>query len=134
MADGARTAAARSPLGPALAALVTLLGACDGGDDVPAHLRVVGGEPERGRALIAAYGCTACHRIPGVRAMTGTVGPSLEGFGRRTYVAGRLPNRPAMLTWWLRDPPAVDPGTAMPAMGVSEPEARDMAAYLYTLR
>ena len=53
MADGARTAAARSPLGPALAALVTLLGACDGGDDVPAHLRVVGGEPERGRALIA---------------------------------------------------------------------------------
>jgi cytochrome c1 len=34
---------------------------------------------------------------------------------------------------WLRDPPGVDPMTAMPNLGLTEPEARDIAAYLYTL-
>ena len=116
----------------AVLGVVVALGAC--GEDVPAHQRIVGGDPEAGRALIAAHGCTACHQIPGVRIMSGSVGPSLEGFGRRVYIAGRLPNRPAMLTAWLRDPPAIDPQTAMPDLGVSEQEARDMAAYLYTLR
>ena len=91
-------------------------------------------DPERGRVLIADYGCHACHRIPGVRQASGSVGPPLDGFGRRAYIAGILPNRPMLLTWWLRDPPALDPRTAMPALGLSEPEARHMAAYLYTLR
>ena len=53
---------------------------------------------------------------------------------RRAYIAGRLPNRPTMLTVWLRDPPPIDPETAMPALGLSEAEALDVAAYLYTLR
>ena len=39
-----------------------------------------------------------------------------------------------MLTAWLRDPPAIDPSTAMPDLGLSEAEALHMAAYLYTLR
>lgn len=111
---------------------LALLGACE--EDVPAQFRVVGGDPERGRALIASYGCTACHAIPGVATFVGTVGPPLAGFGRRAYIAGRLPNRPMMLTAWLRDPPAIDPATAMPDLGLSEAEALHMAAYLYTLR
>jgi cytochrome c len=111
---------------------LALLGACE--EDVPAHLRVVDGDPDRGRALIASYGCTACHAIPGVAAFVGTVGPPLAGFSRRGYIAGRLPNRPMMLTAWLRDPPAIDPATAMPDLGLSEAEARHVAAYLYTLR
>jgi cytochrome c1 len=110
---------------------LALLGACE---RVPDHQRVLGGDAERGRTLIAAYGCTACHQVPGVRTFSGTVGPTLEGFGRRSYIAGRVPNRPAMLTAWLRDPPAIDPGTAMPAVGLSETEALHVAAYLYTLR
>lgn len=103
-------------------------------DEVPAALRVLGGNPEFGQLLIAEHGCTACHVIPGVAGFTGTVGPSLEGFGRRAYIGGVLPNRPMMLTAWLRDPPAIDPATAMPALGLSEAEARDVAAYLYRLR
>jgi cytochrome c len=114
-----------------LLALV-LLGACK--DEVPAQFRVAGGDPEVGRALIASYGCTACHAVPGIAAFVGTVGPSLAGFSGRAYIAGRLPNRPMMLTAWLRDPPAIDPATAMPDLGVSEAEALHMAAYLYTLR
>jgi cytochrome c len=103
-------------------------------DEAPAALRVLGGNPEFGQLLIAQHGCTACHVIPGVAGFTGTVGPSLEGFGRRAYIGGVLPNRPMMLTAWLRDPPAIDPATAMPALGLSEAEARDVAAYLYSLR
>lgn len=55
-------------------------------------------------------------------------------FSRRTYVAGRLPNTPANLIDWIRDPQAIDPATAMPTIGLDEQQARDIAAYLYTLR
>jgi cytochrome c len=126
------TETVRSPRAPLLLALL-LLGACEP-DVVPAELRVFDGDPDLGRVLIAEYGCTACHVIPGAPGFTGTVGPTLDGFGRRAYVAGRLPNRPMLLTAWLRDPPAIDPATAMPSVGLDEPEARAMAAYLYTLR
>lgn len=111
----------------------TAVAVCEA-EDIPLHLCVVGGHPTAGRALIASYGCAACHHIPGVRTVSGSVGPSLEGFGRRSYIAGRVPNRPAWLTLWLRDPPFIDPQTAMPALGITEREARHMAAYLYTLR
>ena len=121
---------------PGHAMLLVLLLALTGceRDEAPAALRVLGGNPEFGQLLIAQHGCTACHVIPGVAGFTGTVGPSLEGFGRRAYIGGVLPNRPMMLTAWLRDPPAIDPATAMPALGLSEAEARDVAAYLYSLR
>ena len=112
---------------------LALTGGCER-NEAPARLRVLGGNPELGQALIAGHGCTACHVIPGVAGFTGTVGPSLDGFGRRAYIAGQLPNRPMMLTAWLRDPPAIDPATAMPALGLSEAEALDIAAYLYNLR
>jgi len=116
-----------------LVLLLALTGGCER-DEAPAALRVLGGNPEFGQLVIAEYGCTACHVIPGVAGFTGTVGPSLDGFGRRAYIGGVLPNRPMMLTAWLRDPPAIDPATAMPALGLSEAEARDVAAYLYSLR
>lgn len=101
---------------------------------VPTELRVIGGDPQAGRAVIASYDCGVCHTIPGVRGARGTVGPPLTAFGRRTLIAGSLPNRPDMLVRWIRDPPALEPDTAMPSMGVSEQEARHIAAYLYTLR
>jgi cytochrome c1 len=112
--------------------LVTLL-ACER-PEVPAHLRVFNGDPEAGRLAIARYGCGACHVIPGLREADGTVGPPLTAFGLRAYVAGQVPNRPDNLTRWLRDPPTIEAGTAMPNLGVSEQDARDIAAYLYTLR
>ena len=53
--------------------------------------------------------------------------------GRSVYVDGRLPNTPDNLAAWIVDPHAIDPQNAMPPTGVSPSEARDMAAYLYTL-
>ncbi|MCC2674116.1 MAG: putative cytochrome c [Ramlibacter sp.] len=93
--------------------------------------RVAGGDIDRGRAAIERYGCAACHTIPGVSALVANVGPPLSHMAERGYIAGVLPNTPEHLVAWLRDPPAVDPRTAMPNLGVSPAEAADMAAYLY---
>jgi cytochrome c1 len=50
--------------------------------------------------------------------------------GRRQVLVGRLPLTADNLVRWIRDPKGVDPGTAMPDMGVSEAHARLMAEYL----
>jgi cytochrome c1 len=64
----------------------------------------------------------------------GLVGPPLIHFARRSYIAGELPNTGQNLIRWIRSPRSVEPGTDMPDLGVSESDARNMAAYLYTLR
>jgi cytochrome c len=99
----------------------------------PPELVVAGGDPERGRQIIRRSGCTACHVIPGIAGAQGLVGPPLDHFASRAYVGGVVPNRPQNLVAWILNPSAIDPMTAMPATGVSEPQARDVAAYLYTL-
>jgi len=111
--------------------MASLLGAC-APDDAP--VRVSGGDAKLGKRLMAQYQCGACHAIPGVEAAAGRAGPPLEGFGRRSYIAGRIPNLPDPLAQWLVDPPAMKPGTLMPNVGVSPADARHMAAYLYTLQ
>jgi cytochrome c len=92
-----------------------------------------GGDADRGRVLLPAYGCDACHTIPGIPGADRTVGPSLEGIARRMFIAGRLPNNPDNLVNWISDPPAIDSMTAMPNVGVTEQDARDISAYLYTM-
>jgi len=93
-----------------------------------------GGDAQRGLNEINQVQCGACHEIPGVPDAHGLVGPSLSAFGSRTMVAGMLPNTPDNLVHWLRDPQSVTPGNAMPSTGLTEQQARDVAAYLYTLR
>jgi cytochrome c2 len=88
---------------------------------------------EAGRRLLAQYRCGSCHRIPGVEAAIGDVAVPLEHFGQRSYIAGRVPNTPDHLVRWLVRPDALVPGTTMPDLGVSEQDARRMAAYLGAL-
>ncbi len=95
---------------------------------------VAGGNVQRGKAEIGAYGCGACHTIPGVRGAHGMVGPPLNGFALRAFIAGEAPNTVRTLVQWIRAPQSIEPGTAMPTLGVTEAQARDIAAYLYTLR
>ncbi len=90
-------------------------------------------DSQRGRELVATYGCSSCHRIPGISGNPGAIGPPLSYWSRRKFIAGRLPNEPHRLVDWLRNPQAVKPGTAMPYLGISEREAVDMAAFLYSL-
>lgn len=92
-----------------------------------------GGNPERGQVLMHEYGCGTCHTIPGVRGANALVGPPLATLGQRVYIAGVLINTPENLVRWIQDPPGVDPMTLMPNLKVAEPDARDIAAYLYTI-
>jgi cytochrome c len=89
---------------------------------------------DRGARLLAHYQCGACHVIPEVAGARGQLGPSLDGLGRRAYLAGHLPNGSETLARWIVDPRSLVPTTPMPAMGASEADARDMAAYLLSLR
>ena len=92
------------------------------------------GSPDRGAELISSYGCGTCHQVPGVDGADGLVGPPLDHFARRTYIAGELTNTETNLQHWIEHPQQVEPGTAMPDLGVSQPDAADITAYLYTLR
>jgi cytochrome c1 len=62
------------------------------------------------------------------------VGPPLKGIASRVMLGGVLPNSPANMVLWLRAPQQVAPLTAMPDLGVTERDARDIAAYLATLK
>ena len=93
---------------------------------------VNGGDPARGREHVVRYGCGSCHVVPGVPRATGRVGPRLTGFKEQIYIAGVLPNLPEDLASWVENPRRIDPQTAMPNLGVTPEEAKDIAAYLYS--
>jgi mono/diheme cytochrome c family protein len=94
---------------------------------------IAGADAQRGLELIRQTGCAACHDIAGVRWPKGRSGPALEGLASRPILAGGLPNQPDLMVAFLRDAPSLVPGTAMPPMPLNEEEARDIAAYLYSL-
>lgn len=92
------------------------------------------GDPDVGQDLIVEFGCGSCHQIPGIIDATGLAAPPLDQMGARKYIAGKLRNSPDNMVRWLMDPQEVEPGTVMPDMGLSETQASDIAAYLYTLK
>lgn len=95
---------------------------------------LTGGNVKAGQVAITRYTCGACHQIPGIPGAEGRVGPALAGVGIRAQIAGVLTNDPTNMIRWLRTPQQVLPGNGMPDQGISERDARDIAAYLYTLK
>jgi cytochrome c len=95
---------------------------------------VTGGDVDRGRVAIRQYGCQTCHVIPGVTGADALVGPPLNGIGSRVYIGGVVTNSADHLIAWLKDPQAFEPLSAMPALGLTDQDARDITAYLLTLR
>ncbi len=95
---------------------------------------VLGGDVAAGRVALTTYGCHSCHTIPGVRGANSLAGPPLDAWAERAFIAGTLPNEPRHLVAWIRFPQAIEPGTAMPNLGVAEADAINMSAYLYTLQ
>lgn len=91
------------------------------------------GDAQAGRDALQQYLCVTCHAIPGVVGANFHVGPPLQGIAGQQYIAGILPNTPENMVRWLLDPHAFDPTSAMPGLGLSVRDARDIAAYLYTL-
>jgi cytochrome c len=93
---------------------------------------VLYGDAAAGRATIVAYGCGSCHTIGGIPEANAYVGPPLNEYEKRHYIAGNLPNTADNLIYWLQYPHLVEPGTAMPNLNLAEGDARNIAAYLYS--
>lgn len=91
-------------------------------------------DAQRGRVLIVQHGCVSCHEFPRQKAPRAHVGPPLTRFALRTNIGGSLPNQPEQLVRFLMNAPAELPGTGMPDLALDLADARDVAAYLYTLK
>jgi mono/diheme cytochrome c family protein len=80
----------------------------------------------RGKDLFyKKYACQSCH-IADYKTDKGYVGPPLAAVGNR---------RPGVWIYkWLKDPQGVTPGTLMPNPNLTDDEARDLTAFLATLK
>ena len=115
----------------ALSSILLIAVACN---RTEARKTAVPGNPERGRQLIAQYGCNVCHAVPGVEGPQGALGPALNGImARPTLSGGTVQNTPENLVKFIQNPAALNPSTSMPGLMMPAPEAQDMAAYLATL-
>jgi len=96
-----------------------------------------GGEAlvETGRSIFfGAGGCISCHTIRGTPA-AGVLGPDLTHVGSRSTIgAGVLRNTPTNMASWVKEPHKVKKGNLMLDMGLSDEQARDVAAYLGSLK
>lgn len=129
---GATDAASRTLL---LAVVVAVAASgCSGNKAAREAAAMTGGDVRRGKTAISKYGCAACHTIPGIDNAVASVGPPLTQVANRHFLGGHLTNTPDNMMRWIRHPQQIDPKNAMPEMGVTEQDARDIAAYLYTLR
>ena len=111
-----------------IALIALLLAACKG------EKAINNGDPAHGKQLLTQYGCGACHVIPGVDGATGVIGPSLEHIATRPVLANKFSNTPDVMAKWMQNPQAMDPGNTMPNLGVTPNDARDIAAFLATLK
>jgi cytochrome c len=124
---------ARLCLSCALVFSFSILTACNR-ETERAAAAMTGGDPQRGKVAVSRYGCATCHTIPGINGADALVGPPLNQMASRSYIAGVMPNTPANMIRWIENPPGVDRLTAMPNLGVTDSDARDIAGYLYTLK
>jgi cytochrome c oxidase subunit 2 len=89
---------------------------------------------QQGRWVFLSESCAYCHAIRGTTAV-GEVGPDLTHVaGRASLAANTIPNDPADLTNWIRDPQHIKPGNHMPDVGLSPDELRAVVAYLKGLK
>ena len=87
-----------------------------------------------GKQLVVQGACAGCHAIEGTPAVQ-RLGPSLTHFGRRrTLASGILENDAENLRRWLKDPPAVKPGSKMPNLNLTDQQITYMVAYLQSLQ
>src|SRR5215831_17190165 len=110
----------------AFSVLVAVLAGCGNSGRVSRAAAVPTGDAEAGRAKIESYGCGSCHEIPGVPNADAQVGPPLNRFGDRSFIAGELANTPENLVMWIMHPGQVEPGTAMPDLGVTKEDAENI--------
>ena len=109
------------------------------------------GDATRGQQIYSRSACIGCHKITGNPMSAGILGPNLTHVGSRYTIAGGLyENTTANLVRWLKNAPAMKPGSLMPAIGtgeynpaikakvtiggLSDQQIADVAAYLQALK
>ena len=120
----------------------------------PAHISFpanLTGDATRGQQIYSRSACIGCHKITGNPMSAGILGPNLTHVGSRYTIAGGLyENTTANLVRWLKNAPAMKPGSLMPAIGtgeynpaikakvtiggLSDQQIADVAAYLQALK
>ena len=97
-------------------------------------------QAEAGQQVFMNKGCVACHSVTGVSelalgARSRTSGPNLTHVGSRDYIAAHtLKNTPENIATWVKNPQAVKPGALMTNLGLTDQEAKDVAAFLFGLK
>ncbi len=81
-----------------------------------------GGDPAAGARLFVSRGCRGCHAIAPGRASISPHVPNLTGTGLKV--------RGDWLFAWIKSPRKYNPDTAMPDLGLEDPEVRDLVAFL----
>jgi cytochrome c oxidase subunit 2 len=94
-----------------------------------------GGAAASGLDVFMKGACINCHTIQGTPAQ-GIAAPNLTHFASRLCMVGCLLDNqdPEDIARWLRDPPAVKPGSFMPNYHLSEDQIQDLVAYLQSLK
>jgi cytochrome c2 len=125
----------RASLNVMIALLVSLCTSCgpSAADKAWATNTTGGGNPKHGSQAIQKYGCIACHTVDGISSRA-VVGPPLTRMASRGYLAGNMENNAANMIRFIQHPRQVHNDTAMPEMGLSDTDARDIAAYLYSFK
>ena len=78
--------------------------------------------------------CAGCHAVRGTPAVA-RVGPDLTHVGeRRSLAAGTLPMGRGAMQGWIAAPQAIKPGTQMPQVTLTPPQADAISRYLVALR
>ena len=91
-----------------------------------------GGDPKRGKELVQNVGCIGCHAIGDetrVRQSRGTsydIAPELTRAGSKVTADWAYD--------WVKNPRHYNPTTKMPNLRLTDSEAKDVVAYLMTLR
>jgi cytochrome c oxidase subunit II len=109
------------------------------------------GDPARGKDIYSRSSCIGCHAIQGTPFNMANVGPNLTHLGTRyTLAAGLYPNDAKHLAYWIKNAPALKPGSLMPTLGkgltdprtkmvvnaggLTDTDIADIVAYLLALK
>lgn len=107
--------------------------------DDGAAFTLEGASAERGRKLVETRACGGCHVLSGAPPLPAS--PPVTDPRDRDKAISLAPDlrhvrgkwKAGPLVAWLVDPKRVKPDAAMPATGLTEAEARDVALYLLTV-
>ena len=122
----------------ALALLLVAPSGCGNKFDYAKGAEMTGGDPQAGREKIIVHDCHSCHEIPGVPLNPQRKGPSLKHWAGQSTIAKKLPNTPENLEDYIEHPERMRHGSSvkneMSLSSVKPADAKDIAAYLYSLR